>query len=163
MSEKTIVLRHHKIGDMGWIIYRQARLYNEEYQWDQGYEALVCEIAANFIKNFNLEKDCCYIAELNGVPVGSAFIVHTEDSEIAKFRLLFVEPDARGLGIAGQLVEACLSFSQKAGYKKVKLWTQSILLEARRIYKRAGFVLVEKEPHNSFGHDLIAETWEKVF
>lgn len=153
------LLRQHQPGDLGWLVYRQAILYADEYGWDGTYEALAAEVAAQFIKNYDSKRERCWIAEKDGARVGGVFVTKASD-EIAKLRLLHVEPDARGLGIGKRLVEECVRFSRQAGYRKMTLWTQSILLAARHLYKQAGFQVVGEEKHHSFGKDLTAETWE---
>jgi DNA-binding MarR family transcriptional regulator/GNAT superfamily N-acetyltransferase len=153
------LLRPHQPGDMGWIVYRQAILYANEYGWDEAYEALAAEIVAQFIKNFDPKRERCWIVERDGLRVAAVFVAKASDS-VAKLRLLHVEPQARGLGIGKRLVDECVRFARQAGYEKLSLWTQSILLAARHIYKQAGFRLVREEPHHSFGKDLVAETWE---
>ncbi|HTV57568.1 MAG TPA: helix-turn-helix domain-containing GNAT family N-acetyltransferase [Verrucomicrobiae bacterium] len=153
------LLRPHEPGDLGWIVYRQALLYANEYGWDNTYEALAAEIAARFIKNFDPKRERCWIAERDGQRVAAVFIARETD-EVAKLRLLHVESAARGLGIGTRLVEECIRFSRQAGYSKIVLWTQSILAVARHIYEKAGFHIVREEHHHSFGKDLTAETWE---
>jgi len=153
------LLRQHQPGDLGWIVYRQAILYAEEYGWDGTYEALAAEIVAQFIKTYDPKRECCWIAEKDGARVGAVFVAKASD-EVAKLRLLHVEPEARGLGIGKRLVEECIRFARHAGYQKITLWTQSILHAARRIYEQAGFRVVHREQHHSFGKDLTAETWE---
>ena len=153
------ILRPHRPGDMGWIIRRHAEFYAETYGWDDTFEALVAEIAASFLRNFDQARERCWIAEQDGENVGSAMLVK-DDEVTARIRLVLVEPSARGLGIGRRLVEECLAFARRAGYRKVTLWTNDILHAARRIYQRAGFRLVEENPHHSFGHDLIGQTWE---
>ncbi|HTZ84975.1 MAG TPA: helix-turn-helix domain-containing GNAT family N-acetyltransferase [Candidatus Acidoferrales bacterium] len=153
------LLRMHQPGDMGWIVYRQAILYAEEYGWDNTYEALAAEIVAQFIKNYDPKRERVWLAEKDGERVGAVFVAKGSD-EVARLRLLHVEPGARGLGIGKRLVEECIRFARQAGYSKMTLWTQSILLAARHIYKQAGFQVVREEPHHSFGKDLTAETWE---
>ena len=154
-----VLLRSHRIGDIGWVISRQSIAYAEEYGWDISYEALVAEICAQFIKNYDASREHCWIAEVDGEPVGSVFLVKSSD-ELAKLRLLLVEKKARGLGVGRALVEQCVSSARERGYKKMTLWTQSILVAARGIYQAAGFRRVKEEPHHSFGVDLVGETWE---
>ena len=153
------VLRQHQPGDLGWIVHRQAILYAEEYGWDGTYEALAAEIVAQFIKTYDPKRERCWIAEKDGVRVGAVFVAKASH-EVAKLRLLHVESDARGLGIGKRLVDECIRFSRQAGYQKLTLWTQSILLAARHIYKQAGFRLVHKERRQAFGKDLTSETWD---
>ncbi|HEV2489481.1 MAG TPA: bifunctional helix-turn-helix transcriptional regulator/GNAT family N-acetyltransferase [Candidatus Acidoferrales bacterium] len=153
------ILRPHQSGDMGWVVHRQGVLYAEEYGYDEQFEALVAEIVAKFIQHEDLRRERCWIAEREGEIVGSVFLVK-KSPEVAKLRLLYVEPKARGLGIGGRLVGECVRFARQAGYKKIQLWTQSELHDARRLYKRAGFRLMHREDHHSFSRDLTAETWE---
>lgn len=155
-----VVLRSHRVGDMGWIVSRQATAYAADYGWDISYEALVAEICAQFIKTYDAAREHCWIAEVGGEPVGSVFLVKASD-EVAKLRLLQVEKKARGLGVGRALVEQCIQGARERGYKRMTLWTQSVLVTARGIYKSAGFTLVATEPHRSFGQDLIGETWER--
>lgn len=163
-SEKkvTYLLRTHQPGDMGWVVHRHGILYAQEYGWDEQFEALVAEIVAQFIKNFDPTRERCWIAELDGENVGSVFLVKASETT-AKLRLLLVDPKARGLGIGSRLVEECIGFARRAGYRKITLWTNSVLLAARHIYQKAGFRLLHAEAHHSFGHDLTGETWEISF
>jgi len=154
------ILRPHRVGDMGWVVYRHGALYAQEYGWDERFEALVAEIVAEFVKNYDPKRERCWIAERKGQIVGSVFLVK-KDADTAKLRLLYVERSARGLGIGKRLVEECLRFAQQVGYKKVTLWTQSNLAAARGIYEKTGFSLVSRQNHKSFGKELVAETWEK--
>jgi DNA-binding MarR family transcriptional regulator/N-acetylglutamate synthase-like GNAT family acetyltransferase len=153
------LLRPHRAGDIGWVVHRQGVLYADEYGFDDTFEALVAEIGAGFLKNFDLKREYCWIAERDGAVVGSVFCIKDTD-EIAKLRLLCVEPAARGLGIGRRLVAECIRFAGQAGYRKLTLWTNDILVSARRIYEAASFRLVKEEPHHSFGHDLIGQYWE---
>ncbi|MCA1368643.1 MarR family transcriptional regulator [Bradyrhizobium sp. BRP14] len=155
----AISLRSHRIGDIGWVIQRQAVLYAEEYGWDNTYEALAAEIGAAFIRNFREGRDFCWIAELDGAPVGAVFLVH-ENDDTARLRLLHVERAARGLGIGRRLVDACIEQARASGYQRVVLWTNDVLASARAIYERAGFRLVGEERHLSFGKHLVGQTWE---
>jgi DNA-binding MarR family transcriptional regulator/GNAT superfamily N-acetyltransferase len=155
------VLRPHRVGDMGWVIYRESLGYAQEYGWDETFEALVARITADFIANFDSSRERCWIAEADGQNVGHIFLVkHPDKPRTAKLRLLFVEPSARGIGLGDALVKECVAFARTAGYRKIVLWTQSCLAAAHRIYKKAGFRLVKKERHHSFGKDLIGEVWE---
>ena len=158
-SAWNLTLRQHRPGDIGWVIHRHGALYAQEYGWDDSFEALVAEIGANFLKNFDARRERCWIAELDGEPVGSVFLVKQTD-EVAKLRLLLVEPQARGLGLGRRLVQECIQFARAAGYRKIILWTQNILTTARNIYRRAGFKLTKEEPQRAFGADLVSETWE---
>ena len=153
------VLRSHRPGDMGWIIHRHGALYAQEYGWDETFEALVAEIAAAFIRNLDPKRERCWIAEREGEIIGSVFLVQ-KSKTVGQLRLMYVEPKARGLGIGSRLVEECLRFARQVGYRKVVLWTNSVLLAARHIYEKAGFRLIHSEPHRSFGRDLVGETWE---
>jgi len=158
-SSPSIVLRTHRIGDIGWVIERQSRLYADEYGWNGEYEALVAEIGAAFIRNFLPGKEFCWIAEMDGVPAGAVFLVRKSD-ESGQLRLLHVERGARGFGIGKMLVSQCVEAARQCGYRKLVLWTNDVLVDARRIYERAGFTLVEQEWHHSFGQDLVGQTWE---
>jgi DNA-binding MarR family transcriptional regulator/N-acetylglutamate synthase-like GNAT family acetyltransferase len=153
------LLRDHQPGDMGWVVHRHGVLYAQEYGYDEHFEALVASIVAEFIAHYNPKWERCWMAEQGGVLVGSVFLVR-KSKTIAKLRLLFVEPAARGLGIGARLVRECIRFARQAGYKKIALWTQSELKAARHIYDQAGFTLVGKKPHCSWGKNLVAETWE---
>ncbi len=155
------ILRLHQPGDMGWIVYRHGVLYSQEYGWNEEFEALVASIAAKFIQHYDPKKERCWIAERDDEIVGSVFLVK-QSKDVAKLRLLLVEPKARGLGIGTRLVNDCVSFARSVGYRKIRLWTNNVLVAARHIYEKTGFRLVEEEPHHSFGHDLIGETWELV-
>jgi GNAT superfamily N-acetyltransferase len=145
---------------MGWVVHRHGELYWQEYGWDERFEALVAEIAAEFIKNFDPKRERCWIAERNGEIVGSVFLVKKDD-EVAKLRMLLIEPSARGFGLGRRLVEECIRFAKQAGYKKITLWTQSNLTAARASYDKTGFKLVAQQKNKSFGKELVAETWDR--
>lgn len=152
-------LRSFESGDMGWVVHRHGVLYRDEYGWNEEFEALVAEIVSDFIKNYKPDKERCWIAEMNNEIVGSVFVVKKDD-KVAKLRLLLVEPKARGFGLGTKLVEECIKFAKNAGYEKMTLWTNSILVEARHIYKKVGFELVDGEDYHGFGKDLTGETWD---
>jgi DNA-binding MarR family transcriptional regulator/GNAT superfamily N-acetyltransferase len=155
----SILLRSHRPGDIGWIVSRHGALYAQEYGWDITFEALAAEIAAQFIRSYDPTREHCWIAEVDGEPVGSIFLVKASE-EAAKLRLLLVEKKARGLGVGRTLTAQCVRFARDAGYTSITLWTQSILVAARGIYQRTGFRRVGEEKHHSFGVDLVGETWE---
>lgn len=154
-----VTLRTHRPGDMGWVVQQHGALYAREYGWDISFEGLCAEITAQFLKEFDPARERCWIAEIDGRQAGSVFLVKKSD-DVAKIRLLLIDPSARDLGIGKRLVSECIAFARSCGYRKITLWTQSMLLAARGIYQSAGFVHVASEPHRSFGHDLVGETWE---
>jgi DNA-binding MarR family transcriptional regulator/N-acetylglutamate synthase-like GNAT family acetyltransferase len=154
-----VVLREHRPGDMGWVVQRHGGLYASEYGFDEHFEALVASIVAKFIEHQDPARERCWIAERGGDRLGCVFLVRAS-RRIAKLRLFLVEPDARGLGIGTHLVDELIGFARSAGYRKIRLWTQSNLLAARHVYATAGFVNTAQEPHHSFSRDLVAETWE---
>jgi DNA-binding MarR family transcriptional regulator/GNAT superfamily N-acetyltransferase len=154
-------LRQNQPGDMGWVVARHAELYCREYGWDGRFEGMVAGIVAGFIANFDPARERCWIAEREGERLGCIFLVRKSD-RVAKLRLLLVEPEARGIGLGKQLVDECLRFAKEAGYRKVVLWTNSILHAARGIYEQRGFALIEERKHRDFGPLLTGQTWEKV-
>jgi DNA-binding MarR family transcriptional regulator/GNAT superfamily N-acetyltransferase len=153
-------LREPRPGDMGWVVQSHGALYASEYGFDSSFEGLVADIAARFLASFDASRERCWIADIDGAQVGSVFLVKHSD-DVAKLRLLLVDPAGRGQGLGQRLVGECIAFAQACGYRKITLWTQSILLAARKIYQDAGFELVASEPHRSFGQSLIGETWER--
>jgi DNA-binding MarR family transcriptional regulator/GNAT superfamily N-acetyltransferase len=157
---KSYVLRQHRPGDMGWVVWRHGLLYSQEYGYDERFEVLVAGIVAEFIEKFDPACERCWIVERDGENVGSVFLVR-KSQVVAKLRLLLVEPSVRGLGIGKHLVSECVRFARRVGYKKIRLWTQSELAAARSIYQNAGFKLLRGEKHSSWSRkDLVAETWE---
>jgi DNA-binding MarR family transcriptional regulator/GNAT superfamily N-acetyltransferase len=154
-----VALRPPAPGDLGWVVQRHGELYAAEYGWNEEFEVLVAGIVAEFAARCDPRRERAWIAELDGVRAGSVFLVR-QSEEVAKLRLLLVEPWARGHGLGHALVQACIGFARDAGYRAVTLWTNSVLGAARRIYQQAGFRLVGSEQHRSYGHDLTSETWE---
>jgi DNA-binding MarR family transcriptional regulator/N-acetylglutamate synthase-like GNAT family acetyltransferase len=153
------LLRPHRPGDIGWIIHRHGVVYAEEYAFDETFEALVAEILVQFIRRQDPKRECLWIAEQAGERIGSVMIVDAGD-QVAQLRLLLVEPKARGQTVGTRLIDECINFSRRNRYRKIKLWTQSNLLEARHLYTKAGFERISVSSHKSFGQDLIAEFWE---
>jgi len=157
--EVAFILRPARAGDMGWIVSRHGALYREEYGWDERLEALTAEIVAAFLRKHDRQRECCWIAERDGENVGSVLLVKETD-EVARLRLLLVEPNARRLGIGARLVNECVRFARAARYRKITLWTHSVLTAARHIYEQAGFELVDTKQHEEFGKSLLGETWD---
>lgn len=155
----SVTLRSHRVGDMGWVVQRHGELYAQEYGWNEEFEALVAEITAEFVRKLDPTRERCWIAERDGKRVGCIFLV-ANDATTAKLRLLLVEPETRGLGVGRTLVSECVKYARDVGYQKVVLWTQENLTAARHLYGDADFRRIARESHHSFGHDLVAETWE---
>jgi DNA-binding MarR family transcriptional regulator/GNAT superfamily N-acetyltransferase len=153
------LLRRHGPGDIGLVVARHGALYAEEYSFDQRFEALVAKVAGEFLANHDPLRERCWIAERSGVNIGSVFLVRDSD-DIARLRLLIVEPAARGLGIGKRLVAECIGFARTAGYRRVTLWTNDVLSAARAIYQQAGFRLVTSTPHRDFGPPMVGEDWQ---
>ena len=158
-EDEAYTLRPHQPGDMGWIVSRHGVLYAEEYGWDERLEAVAAEIVAAFLRNFDPERERCWIAERDGERLGCVMLVK-ETARTARLRLLLVEPRARGLGIGARLVDECVAFARAAGYRQITLWTHTVLAAARRIYQGAGFRLVKTWHHDEFGKTLESESWE---
>jgi DNA-binding MarR family transcriptional regulator/N-acetylglutamate synthase-like GNAT family acetyltransferase len=157
--EGDLSLRPLRLGDVGWIIHRQAVLYHEEYGWDWTFEGLASGILGAFVAEFDPAREDGWVAERRGAIVGSIFLMKSDDPAVAKLRLLYVEPAARGAGLGRTLVAACIARARELGYRELTLWTNDILVAARHIYQAAGFRLVSEAPHHSFGHDLVGQTW----
>jgi DNA-binding MarR family transcriptional regulator/N-acetylglutamate synthase-like GNAT family acetyltransferase len=153
------VLRNPHPGDLGWIVHRHGTIYAEEYGWNEEFEGLVAKIIAHFIEHFDPKRERFWIAERNNEILGCVCLVK-KSAKVAQLRLLLVEPNARGLGIGTRLVQECTIFAKEAGYQRITLWTNSVLLAARNIYQKEGYELKQKERRNMFGHDLVNETWE---
>jgi DNA-binding MarR family transcriptional regulator/predicted N-acetyltransferase YhbS len=163
------LLRPPRAGDIGWVIARHGALYAQEYGWDARFEALAARIAADFVEHYDPTREACWIAERDGSNIGCVFLVQARDEAsgavrpgVAQLRMLLVEPSARGLGLGKRLVTECERFAREKGYERIVLWTNANLAAARGIYRQAGYVLTHSEPHHSFGHDLVGETWELV-
>jgi DNA-binding MarR family transcriptional regulator/GNAT superfamily N-acetyltransferase len=161
-AANPIVLRSHRPGDIGWVVERHGQLYSQEYGWDQRFEALVARIAADFIDQYEPEREHCWIAERNGQRLGSVFLVRDTESDpaTARLRLLLVDPAARGLGLGRTLVQQCALFARSAGYKRIVLWTNSVLTSARRIYESEGYRLLHEKPYTAFGKELVSQDWQ---
>ena len=152
----TFTFREPRVGDMTWIAHRHGALYAAEYDWDATFEAMVAEIAADFIKTRVPACERCWIAESTGAVVGAATVVR-EDAETAKLRMFYVEPEMRGSGLGRALVNEAIGYARQTGYRRMTLWTNSVLIAARRLYETSGFELIKTEPHHGYCHDLIGE------
>jgi DNA-binding MarR family transcriptional regulator/N-acetylglutamate synthase-like GNAT family acetyltransferase len=159
-STARYILREPRIGDFGWIVSRHAELYAKEYGWTEPFEGLCAQIVADFVNNFDPKLERCWVAEINGANVGCVMLVKDDQPGVARLRLLLVDPKGRGLGLGARLVDECVSFARAAGYKKITLWTHSILTAARHVYEKAGFTLSSSEPRHSWGNDVVAEFWD---
>jgi DNA-binding MarR family transcriptional regulator/GNAT superfamily N-acetyltransferase len=157
-AKGEITLRRHRPGDMGYVVGAHGRLYFEEYGWDERFEALVAGIVAEYVTHYDSKRERCWIAEMDGVPVGSVFL-KKQAEKTAKLRLLLVDPPARGCGLGRRRVAECIAFARAAGYRRIVLWTQSNLAAARHLYQEAGFHLVKAYRHREFGYDLTGEFW----
>ena len=157
---RAVVLRPPGPGDYGWVVARHGALYAAEYGWNADFEGLVARLVGDFVEHHDPAREAAWIAEVDGEPAGCVFCV-AKDATTAQLRILLVEPSARGLGIGTRLVDECLRFAKRAGYRSIVLWTNDVLVSARRLYEAAGFTLVDEEPHHSFGQDLVGQTWAR--
>jgi DNA-binding MarR family transcriptional regulator/N-acetylglutamate synthase-like GNAT family acetyltransferase len=158
-TARSYTLRAPRHGDFGWIVARHAALYAREYGWTEPFEGLCAQIVADVINNFDEQRERCWIAEMNGENVGCIMLAN-DSTEVARIRLLLVEPKARGLGLGHRLVGECVAFARQAGYKRITLWTHSVLTAARRVYEKAGFTLTASEPRHTWSKDVVAEYWD---
>jgi len=159
-ASAPVVIRGHRLGEIGWIVHRHATLYRDEYGWDTRFEALVAEIAADFLKTHDPAREHCWVADQAGVILGSVFLVRVDDA-VAKLRLLYIEPEARGLGLGRRLVDECIEFARATGYRRMTLWTNDCLVAARRLYDSFGFELVSEHPHSDFGPPMVGHVLER--
>jgi DNA-binding MarR family transcriptional regulator/GNAT superfamily N-acetyltransferase len=159
-ARSSYTLRDPRAGDFGWIVSRHAELYLQEYGWGEPFEGLCAQIVADFVNNFDAERERCWIAELNGENVGCVMLVKDDQPDVARIRLLLVDPKGRGLGLGAKLVDECVRFARAVGYAKITLWTHSVLAAARHVYEKAGFTLTSSEPRQSWGKDVVAEFWD---
>jgi GNAT superfamily N-acetyltransferase len=158
-GKKVYRLRTHRPGDLGWIVQRHGELYAQEYGYDERFEGVVAEVAGQFLAHHDRRRERCWIAEKDGQRAGCVMLVK-KSAAVAKLRVLLVEPEARGAGLGMRLIQACVRFARRAGYRKITLWTHRSLTAARRLYERAGFHMVSAHPIHSFGRDLVDEIWE---
>ncbi|MEU1518383.1 GNAT family N-acetyltransferase [Streptomyces sp. NPDC005811] len=160
-EEREVVVRPlGQAGDLGWVVMAHGEIYTREFGWDTGFEALVARLVADYAARAASPGQAAWIAEVDGVRAGCVFCVR-EDDRTARLRMLLVDPHARGLGLGARLVEECLDFARKAGYERITLWTNDVLGTALHLYQKQGFELVAEEPHRSFGHDLVGQTWQR--
>jgi DNA-binding MarR family transcriptional regulator/N-acetylglutamate synthase-like GNAT family acetyltransferase len=159
-AKPSYTLRAPRFGDFGWIVARHGEIYAQEYNWGEPFEGLCAQIVADFVNNYDAKLERCWIAEMNGENVGCVMLVKDEQPGVARLRLLLVDPKARGLGLGQRLVDECIKFARAAGYKKITLWTHSVLTAARHCYEKTGFTLTSSEKKHSWGQDVVAEYWD---
>lgn len=156
----TVHIRHHRAGDLGHVVSRHGAIYAEEFGWDETFEAYVAKAAAEFIENFRATRSRAFIAEADGAIVGSAFVAD-KSADVARLRMVYVEREWRGHGVGVRLVEEAMAFARTADYQRMSLWTNHVLVDARKLYDKLGFKLVASEPYEGFGQKLIGEIWER--
>ncbi|MFB6769031.1 GNAT family N-acetyltransferase [Streptomyces sp. NPDC056337] len=164
MSERDhrrhlVIRRADRPGDLGWVVMTHGEIYERQFGWNTDFEALVAKIVAEYAAKHDPATEAAWIAEVDGERAGCVFLVAGDQPGVAKLRILLVAPTARGLGLGARLAEECLDFARRAGYRRVTLWTNDVLVAARKIYQRFGFRLADEEPHHSFGHDLVGQNW----
>lgn len=158
-QRRVLVRRADRPGDLGWVVMAHGEVYSEQFGWNTEFEALVARIVADYAADHDPAREAGWIAEVDGKRAGCIFCVSGDEPGVAKLRILLVTPDARGCGLGAQLVDRCVQFARDAGYRRVTLWTNDVLVAARKIYQAFGFRLVDEEPHHSFGQDLNGQNW----
>lgn len=149
-------------GDLGWAVMAHGEVYARQFGWNTDFEALVAKIVADYATGRDPAREAAWIAEADGRRVGCVFLVAGDEPDTAKLRILLVTPAARRCGIGTRLVDECLAFARRSGYRRAVLWTNDVLVSARRIYQAAGFAITDEKPHHSFGHDLLGQTWART-
>lgn len=155
----VVVRRADQPGDLGWVVMAHGEVYDQQFGWNADFEALVAKIVADYALDYDPNREAAWIAEVDGERAGCIFLVTGDEPSVAKLRILLVTPAARGLGLGTRLVEECLTFARDAGYRAITLWTNDVLISARKIYQAFGFTLTQEEHHHSFGHDLVGQHW----
>lgn len=157
--KRAVVRRADRPGDLGWVVMAHGEVYHQQFSWDTDFEVLVAKIVAGYGAEHDPAREAAWIAELDGQRVGCVFLVAGDQPTVAKLRILLVTPAGRGRGLGTRLVAQCLTFAREAGYQQVTLWTNDVLVAARKIYQSFGFTLADQERHHSFGHDLLGQNW----
>jgi GNAT superfamily N-acetyltransferase len=159
-QDRSIVVRRaDQPGDLGWVVMAHGEVYDQQFGWNTDFEALVAKIVADYATDHDPGREGAWIAEIDGERAGCVFLVAGDEPPVAKLRILLVAPTARGLGSGTRLVEECVAFARDAGYRAITLWTNEVLISARKIYQAFGFTLTQEERHHSFGHDLVGQHW----